>query len=114
MACAISWRGGIASVSETVGIAKIMDIYSIGGDPRHLVLVKGTYVINGNWKLEKRHGGYFVPHTHFPMQLEFSDIDPYKYEEDCWPSHQKGWIDYNTTLDKAEKILLERLNENHI
>jgi hypothetical protein len=88
-----------------------MDIYSVNGNVKNLLLVNGTHVINGAWDLEKRQGkeGYFIPHTDTPVKFEMT-ITPDRHKEDGpdgrW--YKKGWIDYNTTLDRAEKILLTK------
>lgn len=86
-----------------------MDVYSVNGDLKHLLLVDGLDVINGAYQLERRKGGIFIPHTDLPVKKEMS-IKPSRFDHDGpdgrW--YKKGWIDYNTTLVRAEEILAKR------
>jgi len=81
-----------------------MKVYSVNGDKKNLLLVDGLDVINGSYTLEKKRGkeGLFIPHTGFPVTYE-CDVVPIKNKtEDRW---RGGLIDYNATLEKAERII---------
>lgn len=99
-----------------------MDIYSIEGNLKNLLLVDGMQVVNGGYELERRrretiingclvlsdHYELFIPHSDYSVKKEMS-IKPSRYSEDDsnW-TYRKGWVDYNTTLTKAEDILAKR------
>lgn len=80
---------------------KKMAVYSVMGNIWSLLLVDGLTVINGAYKLESRHNkeGLFIPRGDLWV----------KHECDIEVVYEKNrLIDYNTTLNNAEKLLKAR------
>ena len=81
---------------------KKMAVYSVMGNIWSLLLVDGLTVINGSYKLERRRNkeGLFIPHGDKWVKHE-CDIDVVM-------EPNSRFVDYNTTLNNAEKLLKAR------
>lgn len=69
-----------------------MKVYSVHNDPKHLLLVDGLHVINGNYDLQQTKDGLRIPMRDVPVQ----------YVCDVQPVMKGVHVDYNATLEKIE------------
>lgn len=75
-----------------------LKVYSVEGNPKHLLLVDGLEVLNGSYKLERKKDGLFTPHTHFKVE----------YECDVSATMQGRFVDYEATLTRADRIIARK------